>query len=236
MNEFTVFFDKAIKRTDSVCSFRFKTEEELFFTAGQYLQLIFDPEDRRNRDLNKFLSFSCAPNKDYIEVTKRLSNSVFSKRLQALQEGDPLLIRAPMGKCVLHPDHNKVLFLVGGIGITPVISMLEDIFEQGDIMDIVLIYANRHYQDVAFADMLTDWESRFDKFKVVHAYSDCEVLDAKCEAGNISHEMLERRVFDYKDRMIYVFGPPAMVNAVKGICRELGCDDSSLLTETFVGY
>lgn len=236
MNELRVIFESSIKRTDSIYSFRFRTNEKLSFIAGQYLQLIFDEQDRRNRDLNKFLSFSCAPNKDYFEVTKRLSNSEFSNKLKGLKAGDELLIKAPMGKCVLHDDHKKVLFLVGGIGITPVISMLEDVVDSDRELDICLIYANRHYQDVAFAELLDQWTKQRDNFDLIHAFSDCEPIDAKCEIGNISHEMLERRVFDYKDRMIYVFGPPAMVNAVKGICRELGCDDKCLLTETFVGY
>lgn len=236
MNEIRVVFDKSIERTDSVRTFRFTTSCDIGFKAGQYLQLIFDEVDRRNRDLNKFLSLSSAPRQDSFEVTKRLSDSQFSKRLKQLSRGDELLVKAPMGKCVLHESHNKVLFLVGGIGITPVMSMLEDVFENNKKVDAVLVYANRHFQDVAFANILESWESEKENFNLINVYSDCEVLDAKCEAGTINHEILERRVADYKDRMIYVFGPSAMVNAVKGICREMGCDDSCLLTETFVGY
>lgn len=236
MNEIRVVFESSIERTSSICSFRFKAKGQLVFTAGQYLQFIFDEEDRRNRDLNKFLSFSCAPDKEYFEVTKRLSSSKFSEKLKNLKAGDEVLIKAPMGKCILHEDHKKVLFLVGGIGITPVISMLEDVVMNKKELDACLIYANRHYDDVAFADLLEEWRNEREDIRVVHAFSDCEPVDVKCEIGNISHEMLERRVFDYKERMIYVFGPPAMVNAVKGICRELGCDDKCLLSETFVGY
>lgn len=236
MKEVRVVFEKAIERTESVWSFRFKVNEDLDFIAGQYLQFIFDEKDRRNRNLNKFLSFSSAPEKGIFEATKRLSASDFSSRLKNLKAGDEVLIKAPMGKCVLHPEHNKVLFLVGGIGITPVISMLEDIRKNKIDKDIYLIYANRHFQDVAFADTLDKMEREIRGFNLIHAFSDCEVVDAKCEVGTISHEMLKRRVFDFRERMIYVFGPPAMVNAVKAVCRELDCDEKCLLTETFVGY
>ena len=77
-----------VARTPSVESFRFDLPEKLHFSPGQFGQVIFDPGERKNRDLNKYLSFSSAPERDYVEVTKRLSDSEFSRRLRSLRPGD----------------------------------------------------------------------------------------------------------------------------------------------------
>jgi ferredoxin-NADP reductase len=79
MKEVKVKFIEKIKRTPSVTSFRFLPAEKIDFIPGQFLQIIFDEKNRGNKDLNKYLSFSCSPQRDYIEITKRLSESEFSE-------------------------------------------------------------------------------------------------------------------------------------------------------------
>ncbi len=81
MKEIHVTLSERIKRTSTIESFRFKSDERAEFLPGQFLQLILDQENRNNSDLNKYLSFSSAPNKDYFEVTKRISDSKFSQTL-----------------------------------------------------------------------------------------------------------------------------------------------------------
>lgn len=236
MEEKKVRFIKKIKRTESVYSFRFTSEMSLDFVAGQYLQIIFDEENRTNRDLNKFLSFSCAPGKDYFEVTKRLSDSGFSKRLSSLQEGESVLCKMPIGKCTIEEGREKVLFLVGGIGITPVISILEDIVVNEKKVDVCLLYSNRTQDDIAFKHELDSWNEKRNDFHIVYALSDCEPKDFKCEVGFINKEMLLRNVCDWEQRIIYVFGPPAMVAAMRALCREVNCCPQQLRFETFIGY
>ena len=81
MQEYKVRLREKVVRTGSVTSFRFSAGERINFEPGQFLELVFDTADRKNRQLNKYLSFSSSPTKDYIEVTKRLSGSEFSGRL-----------------------------------------------------------------------------------------------------------------------------------------------------------
>ncbi|MCX5657211.1 MAG: FAD-binding oxidoreductase [Candidatus Omnitrophica bacterium] len=117
-----------IKRTPTVESFRFIPEEKIDFAPGQFLRLILDKENIVNPELNKYLSFSSSPTKNYIEVTKRISDSQFSQKLKGLQLDDLVLIQGPMGKSVFQEGYRDIGFLIGGIGITPVISIIDRVY------------------------------------------------------------------------------------------------------------
>ncbi len=85
MNELRARLIARIKRTPTVESFRFLPQEKMNFIPGQFTRLIFDEKNRENKELNKYLSFSSSPDREYVEVTKRLSSSVFSARLNNLK-------------------------------------------------------------------------------------------------------------------------------------------------------
>jgi ferredoxin-NADP reductase len=204
------------------------------FAAGQYARICFNAQDPNDRELNKFLSFSYAPGSGYVEFTKRISQSAFSRALMALKTGDPVGLGEAKGHCVLAPMYRKVLYLVGGIGITPAISMLDDVYPRGKSLDAVLLYANRSPEDAAFKETFDAWNGKRG-FSVVYTYTDCDVK-GHCEFGFINEEMLRRRVPDWKDRTVFVFGPPAMVKATRELCAAMGIEKEHVLFETFAGY
>ncbi|MCP4652697.1 MAG: FAD-dependent oxidoreductase [Candidatus Omnitrophica bacterium] len=224
-----------VERTSSVKSWRFKLEKPLKFKAGQFLRVIFDTENMSNSNLNKFLSFSCAPDKDYIEFTKRLSNSEFSKRLLKLKPNDRISLEAPMGNCVLSENDKKIAFLIGGIGITPVISIIEHVVEKKLPINVTLIYSNRSEDDIAFKSELNIW-ARNSNIDILHTITDCTPKEENCLRGLITKELIENKIPDYRSRAIFIFGPPIMVSSIKNICLELNCNADMIRAENFVGY
>ena len=234
MGEFKGNLIEKVQRTPSIFSFRFKIVGTINFLAGQFMKVIFDNDNRQNRDLNKYLSFSCAPGREYIEVTKRLSDSDFSQKLKSLKINDEVIFEGPLGKCVLEGDDIKVGFLSGGIGITPVISMIDDIVNRGLNADIILFYSNRSMDEIAFKLELDSWKS--DKIKIVYTITDCKPEDAECVCGVINKDLLLRYAEEIKNRPFFIFGPPAMVTSMKNVCLEAGCDSNKIMAESFVGY
>jgi ferredoxin-NADP reductase len=226
-----------IKRTETVKSFRFMPGEKIDFLPGQFLQLIFEENDKHNRFLNKYLSLSCAPQNDYIEVTKRLSDSEFSQRLRRLQKDDSVLFKAPMGDCVFKDAYRKIGFLIGGIGITPVISIIEYIVKKQLNTDVCLLYSNRLESDIAFKKELDAWERTYPHLlHVVYLVSGCEPVDKRCVFGNIDKNIVMGHMSDWQERVIFIFGPPGMVNAMQNICAEISCKKEMVKTEHFIGY
>jgi len=224
-----------IKRTPSVESFRFRAEQKIDFLPGQFLQVIFDHEDRKNKNLNKYLSFSSSPFRDYFEITKRVSTSDFSEKLICLNPGDEVLFKAPMGHVTFKDEYKKIGFLIGGIGITPVISIIEYIMDKGLDTDIELHYSNRNEEEIAFRAELEKWDSQNSKLKICF-FTDCEPQDKKCIHGLIGKDHVCNGIHDYKNRIFFIYGPPGMVQAMKNICEETGCSKDMIKVENFIGY
>lgn len=239
MNEVNIFKAKVIdkvKRTPTIESIRFSVEEKIAFAPGQFLQLIFDEGILSNRGLNKYLSFSSSPTKDYIEVTKRLSSSVFSQKLKDLAAGDVIAFKGPLGNCIFKDEYKKIGFLIGGIGITPVISILEYIAEKDLNTDVALFYSNRVEEEIAFKEQLDSWRAKNQNIKVIYSITDCRPKDKSCIAGRITEQTIIRTIDDFSQRMIFIFGPPAMVGTMKDICCKVSCIEENIKTESFIGY
>lgn len=236
MKEINTTFIEKINRVPGVDSFRFRPEQKIDFLPGQFLKILFDKEKKNNAELNKYLSFSSSPLKEYIEVTKRLSGSSFSGRLSALKAGDEVKIECPMGRCVLKNDYKKILFLIGGIGITPVISIIEYIVENNTGTDAILFYSNKTEEDIAFKPELDLWQSRNKNIKVFYTITDCPPKDNRCLSGYINDAMLKDKVKDLKERKIFIFGPPGMVKAMQNVCSNMVCPAENIITEAFHGY
>jgi ferredoxin-NADP reductase len=229
-------FIESINRTPTVKSLRFILEKKIEFLPGQFLQFLLDRENPQNKELNKYLSFSCSPFRQYIEVTKRISASQFSQRLLALAPGEDVLFRAALGACVFRDEYKKIAFLIGGIGITPAISIIEYIMDKKLDTDVALFYSNKSEEEIAFRIELDDWQRLSQRLKVFYTVTECPPNDARCIRGSINQQLLESRLADIKERICFAFGPPKMVEAMKGLCLGLGCDPEKIKTESFLGY
>lgn len=224
-----------IPRTSTVSSFRFEPETKIDFTAGQFIQIIFDDKVLDNKELNKFLSFSCSPDKNYIEVTKRLSDSLFSRELKSLKIADQVLLKGPWGKCVFDSSYKKIGFLIGGIGITPVISIIEYINDKKIASDVVLFYSNRIEEEIAFKRELDLWQKQNNNIKIFYTVSEQSPQDKNCVFGRIDRDLIGQDPY-LMERILFIFGPPKMVEAMKSLCLEVGCKPENIKTENFIGY
>ncbi|MEI8349215.1 MAG: FAD-dependent oxidoreductase [Candidatus Omnitrophota bacterium] len=236
MKEVRAVFIERIDRTPTVASFRFQPNEKVTFIPGQFLQVIFDGQNKNNKDLNKYLSFSASPDKAYIEVTKRLSTSMFSQKLSGLKNGDEVMLKLPLGNCTLRPEYKKVAFLIGGIGITPVISIVEYACQRQLDIDIALFYSNKSYEEIAFKKELDTWQKQYDHLKVFYTLTACESQYDDCRFGYIDSHLLQTALADISSRVFFIFGPPKMVEAMNKVCIEAGCGKENIKTESFLGY
>jgi ferredoxin-NADP reductase len=224
-----------IERTPTIESFRFSVAEPFSFLPGQFVKLIFDEDNLKNTNLNKYLSLSCSPTKDYIQLTKRLSGSDFSNSLRNLKTGDSVYLQGPMGRCVFKENYQKISFLIGGIGITPVISIIEYIVDKKIDTDVVLIYSNRTPEEIAFRKILDDWSFK-DNIKVIYTITDTAANEDIYIQGKINQRVVKDYIPDINHRISFLFGPPAMVKAMSGICDNLDVGKDKIKSEVFIGY
>ncbi len=231
--ELAVKIKEIIRRNYNVKSFRLEVEQPAEFQAGQFLsvQLGASPE------LKRYLSISSSPTeKCYLEFTKKLTESDFSRKLDSLKPGDSVRIQYPFGKFVLDPTCLRVAFLSGGIGITPIRSICKYIVDWQLGTNIVLVYANRSVKDVVFKEDFDAMVKSYPGLKVAHVLCETEP-GFVCTVGRINATIIKQEVPDYLHRKFYLCGPPAMVEAMRRILsQELEVTAPMIVTENFQGY
>ncbi len=222
-----------IQRTYNVKSFRLEPAANIDYKAGQFLSVTL----RKDSNLKRYLSISSSPTeKCYIEFTKKLTNSDFSKSLNELKAGDTVEVQYPMGNFTLKDGFNKIAFISGGIGITPIRSIAKYVVDNNMGVDMILVYANRSIKDIVFKDDFDYMQKAYSKLKVSHVLCEAEP-GFKCTVGLINAAIIKNEVSDYQQRKFYLCGPPAMVDSMKKILTgELALAETNIITENFQGY
>lgn len=222
-----------IQRTYNVKSFRVEVAGEIDFQEGQFLQITLKTEP----ELKRYLSISNSPTeRGYLEFTKKVTESDFSRALNGLHIGDKVKIKYPFGNFTLNEAAGKIAFLSGGIGITPIRSICKFVVDKNSSMDIILIYANRTISDIAFKEDFDQMQKQYSKLKVVHVLSELS-SELVSKEGRVNSQIIQEEIPDYLERKFYLCGPPAMVEAMKKILsEELILPAKNIITENFQGY
>ena len=224
---------EVIKRTYNVKSVRISLPdaERIPYRAGQYLLV----KDLDGLTCNKALSISSSPTEgDYIEFTKKLTSSEFSQKLDQLTPGKEITFRYPFGSFTLDESLTKIAFLSGGIGITPVRSIMKCIVDSKLAVDVCLLYGNHSSQDIVFREDFLEMKMHTN-FKIVNVLCEHDNLFSDRQ-GYITKDVIEKDVYDIQDRTFFICGPPGMVTKMKEILEELAIPQTSIVTEKFAGY
>ena len=160
---------------------------------------------------------------------KALGN--FTKKIPKLLSGTYAIIDGPHG--IFTSDNcksSKFLLIAGGIGITPIISIAQEMVINQT--DTILIYSNRNSKNIAFKDELdTLHEESMGKLKVIHLIS--EDHDWTGEKGRLDKDKIIRLIPDYNEREVFLCGPPVMIKSVFSILAELNIPKKRIHFEKF---
>ncbi len=172
-------------------------------------------------------SLSMMPDGKNLRITVKNVGD-FTSRIQEIAVGTKILIDGPYGVFMdLFGISNKVLFIAGGIGITPVRSLMEEMVQRG--RDVVLLYSNRSEKDIVFGHEIQ--EVIDGRAKVVNVISD--EPEFKGERGRLDEEKIRRLTPDVAEREIYLCGPPPMMEAIIQILKSLGVPERRIHFEKF---
>lgn len=196
--------------------------------AGQFMMVRFFAPGFR-WESHPF-SMSCLPNGKHVRLTiKQLGD--FTRKIPHLPVGTTVLIDGPHGVFTASRCRSrKVLMIAGGIGITPIRSLSEELSQSGH--DVILLYANRNHSSLAFADELDELAKRSDgRLRVIPVMSDDKSWQG--EKGFLDKERISRLVPDLKERDVFLCGPPPMMKLIRATLRGLGTRDSQVHYERF---
>jgi ferredoxin-NADP reductase len=125
---------------------------------------------------------------------------------------------------------NKLLYIVGGIGITPIYSMIQDQAARGESGNAIMLYGNRTEKDTIFLNELMALGKQIN-MPLHNVLSDQK--NYKGETGFIDKEKIARLVPDVATRDIFLCGPPPMMTGIRVMLKELGVPESHIHYERF---
>lgn len=236
MWEFDTRFMEAIRLTPSVKTFRIATgSHDVEFQAGQFF---FITIKINGQDAEHHFTISSPPTETgYIEFTKRITESEFSQTLDGLTPGAWAHVKGPFGKFVLPDKSQKLGFLAGGIGITPLRSIIRYIIHKNLPWDIVLLYGNSSYAEIAFREELDEIARQRPEIRVEHILSGPDFpVDWKGKRGYINKELIAELMPDHRDRLFYISGPPRMVASLEEQVLALNLPREQIKRDSFTGY
>jgi ferredoxin-NADP reductase len=219
-----------VHRTHRVRSFRFPKAIDFDYKPGQF---IFVSVRGANGELSKPYSISSSPTeKEYVEFTKKLSDSEYSNILNSLKIGDWARISGPYGNFTFEGEYDRIGLISGGIGITPLRSICKYCTDLGLATDIILLYGNQNETDIAFIEDLKEMQKKNLDLRV-ELTIDRPSPGWKGRVGYIDSGMIMDVMPDYMNRVFYTCGPPAMVEAIQKELKDIGVSEKQIRVERF---
>ncbi len=234
---FTGTLVEKTKRTADSTSFRFTRPPEYRFQAGQSFSItIPSPEG----PLEHRFSHADAPTEELTELTTRMTGSSFKSALDAMPIGGTATFKGPAGRFVFQHQELRIALLAGGIGITPVRSMLRHLVDTNGAdrasgQELVLLYGCLSEQGIVYRDDLDEFGATLPGLRVVYVITEPSP-EWTGRRGFITTAVLQEELEDPSDWMFYVVGPPAMIAAMDKVTHLLHVDPTRILKENFAGY
>lgn len=201
------------------------------FRSGQYAWLTLGetPFTLQQHPFSFSSSDQDAPGR--IEFTAKETGD-FTRDLVQVDVGTPAFLEGPYGVFVVPDDAPGGVFIMGGIGVTPAISMLRSLRDRADQRPWLLIYGNSTLQETAFRRELQSLQQDLD-LRVVHVLSD-PPADWQGETGYIDRELLQRHLVDpFPTFSIFICGPEPMMDSAETALLELGIPLEQMRAERF---
>lgn len=216
------------QEAEDIWSLFFKGKK-IGFRPGQFMIIQLLRNGRRSSP-HPF-TISNSPTRENLSITpKELGD--FTLTIKETRVGDQAVIDAPYGVfSFLNYRQDELVFIAGGIGITPFMSMLRYIYDQKLDLKVTLFWANRDESSLCFREELQEMEKEMDGFKTILVMSDQP--DWPGDKGFISAEMIVNYLGNLSNKDFYVCGPPPMIKAVIADLKNRQVPPSRIHTEIF---
>jgi predicted ferric reductase len=202
------------------------------FMPGQFGWLILGESPFSLRQ-HPFSFSSSALRADRVEMTIKALGD-FTSTIGSVKPGQRAYIEGPYGAFIPDPTPERgAIFLVAGVGITPIMSMLRTFHDRADPRELLLIYGNRHWNKVLFREELDCLRDSLN-LRVVHVLS--SPPDGwEGESGRITPDLLDRLLPapGVHDHEYFVCGPEPMMDGVEPYLLRRGVPIRDVYSERF---
>lgn len=242
----TFVVDKKTKESDKVTSFYLKPKDGkaiASYKAGQYLTIKVEIPGEKYTHIRHY-SLSESPRKEYYRISVKredehgdsLEGLVSNYLHKQVHLGDPLQVSAPAGDFVLVNDSLPIVLISGGIGITPLLSMLENVLEENQQRQVTFIHATRNSNTHAFKEHVKQLESKYENIKSYVCYNAPTEEDKKSNTfdkeGYVDLSFLQS-ILPNKDAQYYFCGSIPFMESIAKTLNEWEIPSQHIHYEAF---
>ena len=231
---------KKTEVASGVYDFSFSTDEVMKFKPGQYLEWTIASDKNDSRGNRRYFTIASSPTEKDISMGVKFypKPSSFKQKLFEMKVGDRIVASQRAGDFTLPKNSKKKLvFIAGGIGVTPFRSMIKYLTDKKEKRDIVMLYSNRTINDIAYKEIF-DEAKRLLGIKTIYTVTDSDpnISSPDLRFGFIDAKMILREIPDYRERYFYISGPPGMVSMFENILVNIGVPKRRIITDFFPGF
>lgn len=232
---------KLIKKEDianGTMAFHFSKPAGFEFRAGQFIDYtLIDPPKTDAEGNTRGFSIASAPYETDLVAATRMRDTAFKNVIKELATGSEVKLDGPYGDFTLHKtESTPAVFIIGGIGVTPVRSMIAQATHDKTDHVITLLHSSRTPEDLPYMNDFIEFASQNKNFTYVPVASDSSPEDWQGETGRITADTVKKFVADINAPIYYLSGPEGMVKAMRQLLVDLKVNEDNIKTEEFTGY
>jgi ferredoxin-NADP reductase len=227
-----------IKIAPDTFDFVFPLTKKLAYTPGQYMEWTLPHDNVDSRGNRRYFTLASSPTEDNLRLGIKFGSPPSSYKTAILKGSGKIVAGERAGEFTLPKDSNeKLVFMAGGIGITPFRSMLKYLIDTNQKRDIVLFYSSKKASEAVYQDIFRKAEVELGVNVIYTITDDKEIpLGWTGKVGRIDENMIKAEVPDFSQRRFYLSGPHAMVEGFKKVLKDMGIENKKIKEDFFPGF
>ncbi len=235
MNETSTYVINRIEKNHNIVVLNITPKEgDIFdFKPGQFVMLaIYNKKENIWRQ-RPFSICSSPLNKKYLQLAIKVYGE-FTQKIAILKKGDHVGISGPYGFFTFNESKmKKVVFIAGGIGITPFISAIRYVSEKELPNEITLLYSNKTGKDVIFLKELKSISRKCKNIQVIFILTNDNSARFKYEKGRIDKAMIEKYCLSHREKLFSLCGPLKFMKSMMSYLEEIEVSEDHIKMERF---
>lgn len=203
------------------------------YDAGQFAKRHLSNDE--NESNAHIFSLITSPYQDEIGFVTRIRDTSFKQLLDKLKVWDDMRLKWPRWDFKLHDDTSKKsVFIIDGIGIAPVISIIRQATYELKDHDITLLYINKDPNYILFEDELISLHEKNNNFTLFQLSNNPNNQNA--ESDHIDKDVIKKHVSNLSETIFYLSGPQNAVQSAQFVLKQLDIKPEQIISEEYDGY
>ena len=229
-----------VKIAINSADFVFTPDRKFTFQPGQYMEWTLPHSTTDARGNRRYFTLASSPTEEDIRIGVKFydNGSSFKQALLDIDQSTTIVASQVAGDFVLPKDKaQKIVFIAGGIGITPFRSMVKYLSDSHEPRTITLLYSARTEADIAYRPIFEEARQTIGLRSIYLLTGNIATVSSPfTQTGPITAELINNEIPDYKDRVFYISGTNVMVTAMQAMLAELGVNHRQIQVDFFPGY